>query len=286
MNSFDTVEKIIETAEKSSVRLGACVSFNGQKFYGYREHEEFDTACGIKAFIFLEYVNQIFSGKFSGKELLTYTEENFSTGAGAIKYLPFGSEITMENAAELMTTKSDHIAANLLIDALGTDAINETIQRLGFAKTKLHRKFLIPKLKNIGSSSPQDYTKFFSLLNEERLLCAEASQYMKKMLLKQKYKDILTEKILNQPDGKFFIDVMSKSGFADGKIYNEFTDSYIVDGGIILTTKGAYEISLFADVKYNSPFSLEQVKSFLQEISANFFNIFMTDEGAAHLCST
>ena len=286
MNSLDRVEKIIDTAEESSIRLGMRIDFNGNRFYGYREDEEFDTACGIKIFILLEYVKQVSVGRFSGKELLTYTEDNFSTGAGAIKYLPFGSLISMEDAAELMTTKSDHIAANLLIDALGMEAINKTLQRLGFTKTKLHRKFLIPKLKNIGSSSPKDYTKFFSLLNKDHLLSPDASKYMKSLLLKQKYKDILSEKILTLPCASSFVDVMSKSGFADGKIYNEFTDSYIVDGGIVLTTKGSYEISLFADVKYNSPFSLEQVKSFLQEISASFFKLFLNSGGGVHSCFT
>ena len=277
MNLFYDVEKIIELAEKSSIRLGICVNFDGKKFYGYREDENFDTACGIKIFILLEYIRRLFSGKISGKELLTYTEKNFSTGAGAIKYLPFGSQVSMEDAAELMTVKSDHIAANLLIDALDMEAINATIYKLGFAKTKLHRKFLIPKLKNIGTSSPQDYINFFALLNKNLLISSVASQFMKKILLRQKYKDILTEKILALPESSSFIDVMSKSGFADGEIYNKFTDSYIVDGGIILTKKGSYEISLFADMKYYSPLSLAQAKSLLQDISANFFTIFLNE---------
>lgn len=276
MSSLSHIAKIIEVVEQSSVRLGMRVDFDGKKFYGYRENETFDTACGVKVFILLEYVNRLFSGEFSGKELLTYTPENFSTGAGAIKYLPFGEQIPMSQAAELMTTKSDHIAANLLIDALSPNAINETAQRLGFTKTKLHRKFLIPKLKNIGSSSPNDYTKFFSLLKEDSLISADASRYMKGLFLRQKYKDILADKILASSAASSFVEVMSKSGFADGKIYDEFTDSYIVDGGIVLTTKGAYEISLFADIKHDAALSMSQTKSFMQDISASFFELFLT----------
>ncbi len=274
MSRFSNVEKIIAVAERNSVRFGICVNFDGKKFYGYREDEDFDTACSIMAFILLEYSNQLFAGKILGKEFLIYTEDNFATGAGTIKFLPFGSRVRMEDAVELMTATSDHIAANLLIDLLGLENINATIQQHGFSKTKLHKKFLIPKVKNMGTSSPKDYIKFFALMERNLLLSVEASQFMKKILLKQKYKDILAEKLFALPD---FLDVASKSGKADGKIYDEFTDSYIVDGGIIQTKKGAYEIALFAEIKYNSPLSLNQVKAFMQDISLNFFNMFLAE---------
>ena len=67
------------------------------------------------------------------------------------------------------------------------------------------------------------------------------------------------------------------SGKADGKIYDEFTNSYIVDGGIVMTTKGAYEIALFAEIKYNSPLSLNKVKAFMQDISLKFFSMFLVE---------
>lgn len=274
MSRFSEVEKIIAVAEGNSVRLGICVNFGEQKFYEYRAEENFDTACSIMAFILLEYANQLFAGKISGKEFLIYTEDNFATGAGTIKFLPFGSRIRMADAVELMAVNSDHIAANLLIDALGLENINTTIQRHGFFDTKLHRKFLIPKVKNMGTSSPKDYAKFLTLMEKNLLLSIEASQFMKSILLKQKYKDILAEKLFALPE---FLDVASKSGKADGKIYDEFTDSYIVDGGIVMTTKGAYEIALFAEIKYNSPLSLNKVKAFMQDISLNFFSMFLVE---------
>lgn len=269
------LEEFTSVIEKYPIRLGICFNVDGRKIYGYHENEKFDTACGIMVFILLEYVNQLFAGNFSGKELLTYNEDNFATGSGIIKCLPFGSQVRMEDAVELMISASDHVAANLLIDALGMDSINDTIKKYGFLNTRLARKFLIPKVKNMGTSSPMEFTQFFTLLKRGLLISVDASEIMKKILLKQKYKDILAGKIFELPLKTFLIDVASKSGKADGKIYDDTTNSYIVDGGIIYTKKGSYEISLFAEMNYDSKLSLNHVKSFMQDISANFFTIFL-----------
>lgn len=263
--------------EEYPIRLGVCVNFDGHKFYGYREDEKFDSACSIMAFILLEYMNQFTARNFSGKELVTYNEENFATGSGIIKFLPFGSQIRLEDLAELMTAASDHVAANLLIDVLGIDSINNTIRTFGFVNTILNKKFLIPKVKNIGTCSPKDYTNFFTMLKNNSLVSSKVSELIKKILLKQKYKDILAEKILEDDSHDFFIDVASKSGKADGKIYDNFTDSYIADGGIIYTQKGTYEISMFAELDYDAAFSLNQIKSFMQMISLNVFKIYLNN---------
>ena len=275
MKKFFNLDELTEVVKNYPARLGICVNFDEQQFYEYRGMEKFDTACSIMVFILLEYVHQLFKKKLSDKEFLTYTEENFATGSGTIKFLPFGSKIKIADAVELMIAASDHIAANLLIEALGLDAINKTIERYGFFHTELKKKFLIPKVKNIGTSTPRDYTHFFTLLKNNQLVSAEASEFMKKILLKQRYKDILSEKIFKLPSATFFIDVASKSGKADGKIYDNFTDSYIVDGGIVYTTKGNYEISLFAEIDYNLGLTLNQVKAFMQDLSANFFMMFL-----------
>ena len=93
------------------------------------------------------------------------------------------------------------------------------------------------------------------------------------ILLKQKYKDILTEKIKTSNWASLFIDVASKSGKADGKMYDNTTNSYIVDGGVVYTKSFFYTISLFGDINYNQTISLNMTKSFLQEISRDVYEL-------------
>ena len=278
MKSFLNLDELTATLRNYPVRLGLCVNFDGKIFYGYHADEPFDSACAIKSFILLEYTRQLFDGRLSGKELITYNEENTATGSGIVKFLPFGGQVRAEDAVELMIALSDHVATNLLIDLLGIDAINKTIEHHGFLNTKLKKKFLIPKVTNVGTCSPADYVNFFTALKNNQLICAAACEFMRKIFLKQKYKDILTEKFHLLDVASFFIDVASKSGKADGRIYDYFAQSYIVDGGIIYTTKGSYEIALFTEIDHNSALSLSQVKSFIQDISVNFFSMFLEEK--------
>ena len=172
---------------------------------------------------------------------------------------------------------SDHIAANMLIDFLGLENINNTIQNNGFIKSKINHKFLIPKLKNMGYSNPGEYMEFYKKLDNNEFYSEEICKEMKEILLTQKYKDILTEKILEEKCTNF-IDVACKSGKADGRIYDNKTPSYIADGGIIFTKKGNYYISIFAELPSSSSYSLNYLKDKIQELSKEVYLDFINKE--------
>ena len=250
----------------SKVKYGICVlDINGNIIYAYNENELFDTACSIMSFIMLEYFSQEAKGKISGKELLTYTEENYASGSGIIKYLTYGRKIRAKDLVELMIATSDHIAANMLIDFLKIENINSTIRNNGFIVTKLYHKFLIPKLKNMGITSPYELSLFYFKLINNKLINNEACNEMIRNLLLQKYKDILTDKI--DKNDSCYINAACKSGKADGRIYDNSTDSYIVDAGIIYNNKEHYCISIMGEINYKSCASLNIAKDEMQTMS-------------------
>ena len=258
---------ILKKIEKSEGKIGICVlNSNSDIIFAYNEKKQFDTACSIMSFIMLEYFNQLTSKIISGEELVTYTEENYATGSGVIKFLTYGKKIKAKDLVELMITISDHIAANMLIDFLKLENINKTIQNYKFLNTKLNHKFLIPKLKNMGVSTPYELSLFYQKLDTNvffnKIICSE----MKKILLKQKYKDILSEKIIIS-NSKLYIDVACKSGKADGRIYNPSVDSYIADAGIFYTQLGNYNIAIMGELSLKSKVSLNDLKSDMQDIS-------------------
>lgn len=271
MNSsinVSTINIIKKMITKSDRRVGIYVCSNEDNtIWGINENEGFDSACCIMAFIVLEYMRLKSKHFITGEELLIYDESNYATGAGTVKFLTPGSTIKADDLLSLMVTISDHVAANILIDYLGIENINKTIKSFGFTKTRLSKKFLIPKEKNIGCTTPYEYVMFYKKLFNYSFFNKNVSDEIISIFLKQKYKDILTGEItrLKLP---YYKDVACKSGKADGRIYDSLTDSYITDGGIIYTEKGIYYISMLAEKKAGSLGDLNDLKTDMEIISS------------------
>ena len=261
------LERIITN---EGLRIGVCViEQNGKIFFEKDSLSMYDTACSIMVFIMLEYYKQLGSGKFLEDVLIEYTKDNYATGSGSIKYLSFGSKVRIKDLVLLMVAASDHIAANMLIDFLGLDEINKTIQEEGFINTRIHKKFLIPQVKNIATSTPFDLALFYNKLMNNSFFNSVDCKAMIDVLLQQKYKDLLTD-TFDKNDG-IYIDCASKSGLADGKIYNQSTNSYIVDGGIIYNKKRNYCISLMCDLYHDSKITISEVRTIMHKISKTIY---------------
>lgn len=271
------IYELIKEIEASSAKIGICLKNQNKTFFAYNAQESFDTACSIMVYIMLEYFRLKNEGKISGDEVVEYKEENYATGAGSIKFLKYGTKIKVSILVELMIAISDHIAANMLIDFLGLENINKTIQANGFKNTSLDKKFLIPKEKNMGFSTPEDYCNFYKKLDSKQFYSEESCEAMKEILLKQRYKDILAEEIIKE-NNEFYIDIACKSGKADGRIYDEKTPSYIADGGIIFTKKGNYYLSVFAELPANENYSLNYLKAKIQNLSKVLYLAFIREK--------
>jgi beta-lactamase class A len=122
----------------------------------HNEHMLCPAASTIKIHILLELLNQVRAGKHSLDELVELPSRKTSEGAwsatasGVLKELESVRRISLKDTATLMIIVSDNIAANLLIDLLGMDRIQETIQTLGLKKTKLVRKMMDLKSSRKG----------------------------------------------------------------------------------------------------------------------------------------
>ena len=123
--------------------------------------EEYETASTIKSFILADLYRQVWEGKKSLEELLCYDAKNRINGSGVLSALDVGLELSAKNMATLMIIVSDNIASNILIDYLGLEHINDTIQSLGLKKTRLHRKLGIEGWDKLGTTTPREYGRFF-----------------------------------------------------------------------------------------------------------------------------
>ena len=206
-------------------------------------------------------------------------------GSGIIQHLEPGIKLRIIDLATLMIIVSDNIATRILIDILGKENINHTIESLGLEKTHLFGDYgLNEKYKyRLGNTTPREYGRFYEMLLKNELWSEDVSNRMLEILKKNTGSILLKKGLKNYFSGYAFANtpgnpnddiikyIASKSGTIAG------TRS---DGGIISTCYGEYVISVFI-VDFNDPFysnDNEVIKQF-SSVSKLIFDQFIALEG-------
>ena len=103
------------------------------------EKEKYNSASCIKIFILIELFNQISNEAINRKMELTYLDKYYVNGSGVMRYLSKSIKLPILDIATLMMIISDNVATNILIDFLGIDKINKTIENISCRDTKLNQ---------------------------------------------------------------------------------------------------------------------------------------------------
>jgi beta-lactamase class A len=112
---------------------------------GVNEQLVFPQGSSIKVPILIELFRQAETRPELLRERQRVTPATRTGGSGVIGQFADGtSELSNEDLAVLMIVLSDNTATNLLIDAVGMDAVNRTMASLGASQTKLRRKMIRP----------------------------------------------------------------------------------------------------------------------------------------------
>lgn len=205
---------------------------------------KFESASTIKTFILIDLFQQVYDGTRYLDDMLIYTESNKIEGSGVLKSLDTGVRLSVKNFAVLMIIISDNVATNVLIDYLGIDHINSTIKKWGFNDTVLHNKINFDKYDSLGTTTPKDYGRVFTMLHEGTLIDRESCDQMLEIFMKQHYNSMITKNFpqyyLSGDDSPASeeeqIIVASKSGSMN---------ACRNDGGIVYTLYGDYVIVMF-----------------------------------------
>ena len=251
MNLEKTILNIIESCKYD---IGIYVTDMHDNVIKYNENAIFETASCIKTFILIEYFKQLYEGKISKDDYFEYTEMDNIPGSnsGIIKNFDYGLKFRTKDYAILMITENDNIATNTLIDYLGIDNINKTIQELGFKNTRLLHKINLPKYLEFATTTPYEYARVFEMLYNGEIVNQEVSDNCLNILKRQEHRDMI-EKYLPPLDMVLMGDdtsninyIASKSGgivWEDNNVKNIRND-----GGIISTKSGDYIISIFISI--------------------------------------
>lgn len=234
------------------------------------EKEKYNAASCIKIFILIELFKQISSGKIDRKTELTYLDKHYVNGSGVIRYLSKGIKLPILDIATLMMIISDNVATNILIDFLGIDKINETIENIGCKDTKLYSEFKSVKDEAFSETTAYDYYLVWKKLNNYELFNKEITQEIIDIIKNQKYHEMVgdgIDSVYKDVEDPIVNYIVTKSG------KYQFVRN---DGGIVSTKYGNYILTiLIKDFKDKDYINDEYVYSQGRKISNIIFNEFM-----------
>lgn len=152
-----------------------------------RGDEPFPTASLIKVPVLVTVFDLVRQGKLSLDDRLTVLPIDVVPGAGVLQHLHAGLEITVRDAAWLMTTISDNTATNLLLDRIIIRRVWQTMEALGLPRTKVHSKTFLRESSvamdssvkyGLGVTTPREMASLFVRLAEGRAVSPTADSAM------------------------------------------------------------------------------------------------------------
>lgn len=139
----DVSKRISEIASECGGTVAVAVrGIDGGYDWGMNEDVVMSSASVIKIPIMVETLRQVRDGSLALDKQYRIEDENRTRGAGVLRYLHSGIEVTLQDLLTLMIIVSDNYATNMVIDLVGMDRVNATMREMGFANTLLRRKMM------------------------------------------------------------------------------------------------------------------------------------------------
>lgn len=148
----------------------------------------FPSASTIKLAIMSELLSKVNEGRLNLDDTIELTKDMKTGGDGILKELNYGHKFTLEEIMTLMIIVSDNMATNILINLLGMNSINETIQKIGLKSTKLQRKMMDSQASKEGREnliSADDLVHILELIYKGRNINEKYSELMISILKRQ-----------------------------------------------------------------------------------------------------
>ena len=170
------------------------------------EKMPFHAASTMKTPVLIELYRQAAAGSFSLNDSLTIKNEFSSIVDGSLYsldstddselelYKKLGKKATIADLAYKMIILSSNLATNMLIEKVSADSVMKTMKTLGANDIKVLRGVEDTKAFEKGlnnSTTAFDNLLIFEQLAKEKVISTTASQQMTKILLDQKFNEII-----------------------------------------------------------------------------------------------
>lgn len=171
----------------------------GERF-GLRGDETFPTASLIKVPVLVTLYDLVEKGSISLGDGIRVLKIDKVPGSGLLQHLHDGIEITVADAAWLMSTISDNTATNLLLDKVAIRRVWEKMEALGLPRSKIHSKSFLRMTSvamdssvkyGLGVTTPNEMARLFQLLAEGKAVSPAADSAMLRILEHNTYNEML-----------------------------------------------------------------------------------------------
>lgn len=161
-----TEKRIQDWVDSSQAVTGlAAVDLSSGETILLNENMIFTQASTIKIPILMEVYKQAHQQKFSLTDLKRM--ESVAGGSGILKDLIDTPSLSIRNLCVLMMALSDNTATNALIDLVGMDAINASLQSMELKNTRVRRRMIDAAASARGQenvSTPAEAVKILQML--------------------------------------------------------------------------------------------------------------------------
>ncbi len=157
--------------------------------------EVFPQASSIKITVLAELYRQAAAGKLKLTDLYTMQSSDLVPDSDIMVGLTPGvTRLTLRDLATMMVTVSDNSATNVLIDRVGMENINATLDGLGLRQTRLRRKMMDLKAATEGRenvATPREMMVLLQAIYENKLFSKDLTQDFFKVLSTHKESALL-----------------------------------------------------------------------------------------------
>lgn len=162
----------------------------------WNAYEVFPAASTIKVSILYEVFRQVEEGRLRLSDVRSIEASDVVAGSGILKDLTPGLRFSLQDLATLMIVVSDNTAANVLIDAVGVEAVNNSMATLGLRETVLENKLMrAPAGAKPNRSTPAGLGRLLLLIAQHSVLTPALCGQMLAILRRQHYTDHITRRI-------------------------------------------------------------------------------------------
>jgi beta-lactamase class A len=153
------------------LQSGAAASLNADR--------RFPAASLFKLPILVEVLAQEQLRRLSPDQMLEITQEDWTDGSGVLQ-ARVGDRLSVDELTRLMIQQSDNIAALVLLDAVGADNVNATLDRLGLKNTEIVDR----RAGRSGehTTSAGDMARLLHILSTGQLIDPDTSERALKLL--------------------------------------------------------------------------------------------------------
>ena len=132
INSWQDIDAALsQSGARYSYQVSKVNDGNCDKIAGTNTGESLPLASIFKTYVLFAVEDAVLAGTLHWNDMLTITTEAKKLGSSGFDKLPAGSQITVRQAAGKMISTSDNMATDLLIERLGTPAIEQALIRAG-----------------------------------------------------------------------------------------------------------------------------------------------------------